>query len=201
MADYTSSTAACVRKVVFYVLSYPSLLGWETTPAQLLPLLNHIGGGDGVNGALVTEDMIGQAFKSSNDYMYHTYRELGMNDCGYGKLITVEKPRNQPIVFKVIMNSSVSPNNLPSNHPLQKLTRSTYSEYVVPEEVVEKLKEFLRVRLIKSHSKSGNRKRAHKKEKRRRSDDRYDKKQKRDSDNVVIKVEPQQTEQGDEEVQ
>ena len=114
MADYTSSSAACVRTVVFYVLLYPSLLGWETTHTQLLPLLNHIGGGDGVNGALVTEDMIVQAFKSSNDYMCHTYRELGMNGCCYdGKSVTVKKNRNQPIVFKVIMNSSVSPNNPP----------------------------------------------------------------------------------------
>lgn len=58
------------------------------------PLLNHIKGGDGVHGTLVTEDMIVQAFKGSNDYMCHTYRELRMNGCGYdGKLITVKKPR------------------------------------------------------------------------------------------------------------
>ena len=140
-------------------------MGWETTPAQLFPLLNHVGGCDGVNGALVTEDMIVQAFKSSNDYMCHTYRELGMNGCDYGKLITIPEPKNQPIVFRVIMNSSVSPNKPPSNHPLQKLTRSTFSEYEVPEEVVEKLKEFLRVDKLKEFLRvrlksRGNRKRA-----------------------------------------
>ena len=120
---------------------------------------------------------------------------------GYdGKSIKVKKPKNQPIVFKVIINSSVSPNNPPGKHPLQKRTRSTYSEYEVPEEVVEKLEELLRVR-INSQSKSGSTKRAYKKRSRSRSGDPHGKRQKSDSDDVVIEVKPQQTERGDKEVQ
>ena len=50
---------------------------WQITQAEA-PLA-FVRGCDGINGALVTEDMIVQDFKSSNDYMCHTYRELGMN--------------------------------------------------------------------------------------------------------------------------
>ena len=73
MVEYTSIMATCVCRLVFYVLLDPALGRWETTTLQLAPLVNHIGDGDGVSGAIVTEDMLDHVFKSQNNYIYHTY--------------------------------------------------------------------------------------------------------------------------------
>ena len=103
MAEFTNLKAVPLRSAVFHILLHTSLEGWETTGAQLAPLLNMIGDG-GTSGALVTEDMIKRVFACANDVICLPYSQLGIDEGGK-KSVTIEKSRSG-IMFKVITNTS-----------------------------------------------------------------------------------------------
>ena len=92
-------------------------------------------------------------------------------------MITIEKPRKGGITFKVITNTSTSPARTPllCDHPFEKLTRSSCSGIAMPEEVIERLKLYLKDRLLNCQpkGKNGKNKDGKKKRKRRRSDERH----------------------------
>ena len=98
MAEFKNKKGASLRLAVFHVLLYDSLAGWETTGAQLAPVLNKIGNGDGTSGAQVTEKMLAQVFGSANNILCLKYSELGIEEGG-GKSVTIEKNRGG-IIFK-----------------------------------------------------------------------------------------------------
>ena len=145
MAEFKNKKGASLRLAVFHILLYHSLAGWETTGAQLAPVLNKIGNGDGISGAQVTEKMLAQVFGSANNILCLKYSELGIEEGG-GKSVTIEKNRGG-IIFKVITNTSISPSKPPGDHPFEARTCSWFSGIVVPKEVIGKLKLYLKDRL------------------------------------------------------